>query len=254
MSEMDKNLLYGSALVSVLSIVHGQIMVLSAQKNGFLGLKAKLLMLVYQPVAALPRGYIFFASLRSAATYSYIGYVPMIVTAVVILLHICLSCTIQVRFFQEDRNIFIQALNSVLAPSLGMDWDKLFRKHNYTLPVKKCWKKTQITLLLSNLLSFCGNLAIGISLMVTRSFTIGFDLQLAFGTAAVSPAILIGLAYFYFKTCHPWARILKAELSSSQEMTNTRESQGSNGEMEEDAPLQGQSEPGVSLEVGGRLL
>ena len=216
MTKMDSFFVQLSACVSALSIVNGQIMVLSTCKKGQLGFKAKILMMPYLAAAGLPRGYLFFACLRCATTYDY---APLFVTAGTVILHVILSYVIQIKLFHVEEKGLIHALWSVLAPPLFLDWDWLFRKQEYAMSVRQCWMQTKRVFLLHNLVSFMGNMAIAISIVATKGPMMVTDntFLLIFIPTTVSPAILIGLGYIYFTQCHPWARILKVELAKVQE-------------------------------------
>ena len=90
------------------------------------------------------------------------------------------------------------------------------------MTISDCWKRSKYVLLLHNLITLLGNIVL-LHAFVPMFFQTNPDLTaLSYATiigidvAIVSQILLLGLSFLYFKTCHPWARLLKAELSMTE--------------------------------------
>ena len=74
--------------------------------------------------------------------------------------------------------------------------------------VNDCWKKTKLILLTHNLLTFMGNMA-----MASAALAVIDPSQLAIViiSSITLQIVQLGLGFFYYKKCHPWARLLSTE-------------------------------------------
>merc|ERR1712012_1111426 len=98
------------------------------------------------------RAGMIFASL--IATYQNDGlYVTFIITAFTVpVLHIIVSCLLQVWLLRGGISNLKEALWSFISPPLYLDWEYLHRKENYDMPVPECWRRTRKSFLLHNFL------------------------------------------------------------------------------------------------------
>ena len=122
------------------------------------------------------------------------------------LLHTSLSILTQTKIFKARQNRFVEALWTLLAPPLTMDWDRLHREHK--LPFDECWARSKNVILLHNLLTFLGNMAIGAALLICHDFDLA-EILLIIIPIALDPFLLLGMGYLYFKSVHPWRMLLK---------------------------------------------
>ena len=220
----DVKFVYASAAVSLFSIVHGQINLISSQKAGFLGVWAKLLLVIYVLAALIPRGILMFFtlifgfSLESAPESDSLSYLKVLVigtTGMVMFLHISVSHVLQTTLCREKGNTLTQALWTLIVPPLFLDWERLNRQENGTLAIPKCWKRTKYVILSHNLLTFCGNMIMSIPLLLSQDFNQHFSdfIPITMSLVIISPIILTSLSLLYFKRCHPWAMLLNADLA-----------------------------------------
>ena len=229
LTDTDRYFFILSTCLSVASLVRGQLTVFATREGSHLGMTATFLMLFYLAIAALSRGYLMFSgllmalketfdcSLNGCPATDYISLVPLVTTLLVLSIHTGLSFAVQTRFFEARKNRFIGALLSLLAPPLDMDWDRMFREKKCDGSVGKCWERSKVVVILYNLLTFGGNLAMGIALLICGHLENDFDLaQVAvlLVPTIISPFLLLGLAYIYYVKFHLWSCILKSELSS----------------------------------------
>ena len=231
LKEEDMKFVFVSAGISMLSIVHGQIKLISTRKNGHLGIYAQILLVFYLVVAIAPRGYLLFCSLRFGFSLSNapdnVNFIfvnlPIIMTAVVVLLlHIGVSHAIQTEYFKQTRKTVVQGLWTFLAPPLFLDWDTLYEQEDYKVSIKTCWRRSMIVVVLHNILTFCGNVAICVSLLMKKDFeSEGESIYSLIVPMTVSPVLLISLSILYFKRFHPWARVLRGELSGESAVEET---------------------------------
>ena len=214
-----------STIISMFSMVRGQINLISSQKNGQLGLLATCLVAVYMVVAIFTRAIIIFISV--IATYNLPrekfhnhGHLLFIFTTVAVaLLHIIFSFLIQKKLVYGTKSNLKQALWSFLSPPLFLDWEYLHRKENYEIPIPVCWRRTRSSFLYHNLLTFVGNLAFGIPIYLSEDLW-GTLLSITIVISAiVFQVILLGLGLLYFKKFHPWSRILNVELARAEQIS-----------------------------------
>ena len=222
LTEGNKLYLYFSLTWSLCSIVLGQINLISARKNGQLGIKSKIFLAFYLIVAIVPRMYAFTALLNGRE-----AYLAFSVLALVFLLHTGLSYVIQEKIFLQDHNKFMQALWSFLTPPLFFDWDTLYRQEvekGRKMSIPECWNRSYFVILGHNILTLIGNIALGHRIIkpLTSHFSFlkfsgspGIDAIIKLAIMVLSQIALFALSFIYFKQCHPWARILKVELSNA---------------------------------------
>ena len=199
-----------SLTFSFMSIVRGQVSLISARKKGHLDSEAKLLLSVYQIFAILPRTYaivLLLNGMNTAVSFPILGLVA--------LLHILLSCATQKILFKEEKNLFWQALWTFLTPPLFLDWDTLYRQQGYKMSVQECWSRTKYCIIIHNTLTLLGNVTLDrvVGLGWTQIVSSEIDTVLKFVILICIHIILIGLSFLYFKRLHPWARLLNAELT-----------------------------------------
>ena len=219
-----------SSYFSVASLICGQLMVVNTRKNCQLGLKAILLLLAYLIVAVVPRGYLIFSALLMAlketfecsvnhcSISDYVSFLPLIIILLVMSVHTGLSFAIQTRFFKAKNIRFVEALWTLLAPPINMDWDLMVREPNCELSISECWGRSKMVVFLHNLLTFGGNIVIGVAIVICSQLTDSFDpteIAVFLVPAVISPFILLGLSYIYFVKCHLWSDLLKGELSET---------------------------------------
>ena len=227
LTDTDRDFFIISSCLSVASLVGGQLLVVTTRENSHLGIKAMLLLIVYLIIAVVPRGYLlysgllmalketFHCSLEHCPFSNYISLVPLITILLVMLVHTGLSFAVQTRFFTAKKNRFVESLWTLLAPPLNMDWDKMFREPGCNMSISDCWANSKMVVLLHNLLTFGGNIAIGVALLICSHLKEDFDLTqipALLVPAVVSPFFLLGLGYIYFVKCHLWSSLLNEEL------------------------------------------
>ena len=205
--------------LSVLSIVRGQVSLISARKKGHLDNEAKFLLVVYQIFAILPRLY--------AITLLLIGMdrvVSLSIFGLVALLHILLSCATQKILLKEERNLFWQSMWTFLAPPLFLDWDTLYRQQEYKMSIQECWSRTKYCIVIHNTLTLLGNIALDreVGLRFTQIVSPEIDTVIKFVTLICIHVILIWLSFLYFKRLHPWARLLNSELAQQPDIFQIR--------------------------------
>ena len=67
----------------------------------------------------------------------------------------------------------------------------------------------------------------------------------------ISQILLLGLGFLYFKTCHPWSRLLKAELSMRGAAEATEQQSDSRNP---ESDLQTEMEGILALEIENKIL
>ena len=239
-SSLPLTFIFLSALLSVVSIANGQVGLIKARKNKHLGLKDIIVLIFYFGFAIIPRVYLVYSALsffsplfedegKLGYTIAVIG--PTIVTCAVCFGHVAVSFAVQTRYLKAIEKRLTQALWTLLAPPLFLDWDTLSIQLRHKIPIGECWHKTQHVYNIHNALTFIGNGLIGMSLFLAQHFNqSNVDSFSAFLVllSILSQISLIGLSQFYFKSCHPWATLLVAELDKMFE-------QPQHGEVEEEA-------------------
>ena len=219
MTEGNRLFFFLSLTLSVLSIVRGQVSLISARKNGHLGTFAKLILAVYQIFAILPRIHamvLLFNGVSSSISLPILGLVAI--------LHILLSCAIQKILFIEEKNLFWQALWTFLTPPLFLDWDRLYRQQDYRISIKECWSRTKYCIFIHHTLTLLGNIAmdrIG-GFGWTQLLSTEIDNVIKLVILVCCPVISIGLSFIYFKRRHPWAKLLNAELTNCMKVTQRK--------------------------------
>ena len=178
---------------------------------------------------------------------------------VVALLQVYLSYIIQSKYFQSTcssgsnfrsgtrRTRLLLAIWSLLAPPLFMDWDHLYRQGEYSTTITECWQRSKKVLFLHHLITLLGNVVLVLAfipfMLQTNSnataAAFATTLGTGMGVAVVGQALNIGLGFIYFKTCHPWARLLKAELSKKKKSTDVAK----NTDPKFNRPIRSKSEP-----------
>ena len=224
-----------SAVISLVSMVRGQINLINSQKNGQLGFLATLLLGLYMFLAVFTRALVIFFAI--VATYqitdkiSYAHLIFLFTTLTVALLHILFSFLIQRRLLNGSRSNLKQALWSFLTTPVTLDWDSFYWQENEEVSIPECWRRSRNSYLWHNLLTLVGNLVLGIPLYIwiyleSKESWFGYwELSFIFTLttviwAIVSQAIILGLGFIYFKYKHPWSRILKAELKKASNPDN----------------------------------
>ena len=163
LTDTESSFFYVSSFFSGASLVSGQVILLSTRKNGQMGLKATLLLLVYISAAVVPRGYLVYSSMLTAlkATFEcsfdgcfecrdldcsakewsvsdYVSFVPILTTLSVLLLQTGLSLVTQTRVLAAGKNRLVEALGTLLAPPIDMDWDRVAIQSSSENRSKKC--------------------------------------------------------------------------------------------------------------------
>jgi len=197
---------------SLFSIVRGQINLISARKNGQLGLLAKLFLTAYLVIAIVPRIFVFTALISGQKALESLTALTLVA-----IIHIGISYAIQRITFREDQFRFRQALWTILTPPLFLDWDTLYRQQMGKISIPECWKQTKHVILGHNLLNLLENIALGhlvsSSLLPVKSVSFEIDTIIKLAVMLLSQIALVALSFNYFKTRHPWARILNSKLS-----------------------------------------
>ena len=211
-----------SSIISIMSMVRGQINLISSQENGQLGFLAKVLIAIYVTLALATRATIIcfsiFATYQLKSKISFIHTAFILVIIAVTLFHILFSYLIQKRFLKETKSKLKQALWSFLSPPLYLDWEYIYRAGDCKMPIPECWQRTISCFVCHNVLTLVGNLAFGIPFHIFGSLRLGTIHFSSYSTATVivvaivSQYLLLVLGFFYFSSIHPWARILKTEL------------------------------------------
>ena len=238
LTDTESSFMYVGSFFSAASLVSGQVILVSTRKNGQLGIMAMLLLLVYTSISVVTRGYLIYSSILAAlkttfecsfdgcfecrdlacsvkdwSVSGYVPFVPIITALIVLLLHVGLSFALQMRVFTVRKNCFVEALWSLLAPPLNMDWDTLFTEPSCRLSINECWDKSKRVILMHNLITFAGNLAIVAALLFSEGTFDPTQTSFLLVPTVVSPFMLISLGYLYFVKYHPWARLLNSHLS-----------------------------------------
>ena len=181
-----------SSVVSLFSMVRGQVGLISAKKNGHLGILAKCVLTLYMAISILVRAGIILMSISASinfirATYfaelwgktltdvtmvfkdtSHLLFV-LIIYALTIF-HLIISNLIQRRFLKGTRNNLQHALWSLLSPPLFLDWDSHhIMQEDDEGHIPECWRRTKNCFLFHNFLALGGNLALGIPMYIFRS-------------------------------------------------------------------------------------
>ena len=209
-----------SLLVSVLSIIRGQVNLISARKNGHLGKTATFLVVLYILVAVVPRG-LMFMSLLGVILHAADLHVKCAAVAVfltICFLHILASFWLQTVILKAKKNRFRQSVWTLLLPLLFLDWDSLYFtliQEGYSMSIQECWRRNKYIIFSHNFLTLLGNIALDrdiTGLFVKDLVSPEISTTIKFGLLALSPIILIGLSFLYYRYVHAWARVLNAEL------------------------------------------
>ena len=240
-TEGKKLFLYLSLSISVLSIVLGQINLISARKNGQLGIIASLLVLIYILIAIASRGLILLAVLHVVVTVEdHSKYVTLLIFAVILCLHLSISALIQTKVFRVKKKRLRQSLWTILAPPLFLDWDELYRREEGKISVDECWDRTEVVFMLHNFLTCFGNVVLLITCLLSGKTSPLYPSLIEFfnlssltspmleiflviyciASACAFQAIQIWITFLYYKKFHPWARVLfPPDMSSISEST-----------------------------------
>ena len=241
LSDSDFVFSVASSVISMFSMVRGQMNLISRQKNGQLGIFEMLLVGTYLTVGILTRAGIVLASIVATYHIKNLGFAHIlfiVVTLTVALLHIILSFLVQKWLLNGKMSGLKQSLWSFLSPPLYLDWEHLYRKYrrdDIEMPIPKCLKHTMKCFYLHNILTLVGNIALGIPVFICAYYEMPFQAvndnnadglryvkMLSFITtlctlilAVLSQVVQIGLGYLYLNSAHPWARILNVELAKT---------------------------------------
>lgn len=178
-----------SSVVSLFSVIRGQVALMSTQKNGQLGILAKCALIPCMATAILIRVGIIFLSIIATfnfirATHWYGGDIHTGLTSTfretshllliqvllaILILHILSSYMIQKRLLKGTKSNLKQALWSFLSPPLFLDWDFLHVQEEYVMPIPECWRRTRNCFFFHNLLTLLGNIALGIPFFILRT-------------------------------------------------------------------------------------
>ena len=241
LSDSDFVFSVASSVISMLSMVRGQMNLISRQKNGQLGIFEMFLIGTYLTVGILTRAGIVLASIVATYHIKNLGLAHIlfiVVTLTVALLHIIFSFLVQKWLLNGKMSSLKQSLWSFLSPPLYLDWEHLYRKYrrdDIEMPIPKCLKHTMKCFYLHNILTLVGNIALGIPVFICAYYEMPFQAvndnyadglryvkMLSFITtlctlilAVLSQVVQIGLGYLYLNSAHPWARILNVELAKT---------------------------------------
>merc|ERR1711978_776305 len=143
---------------------------LASLKNEQVGLKAHGFMFAYLCIAILPRGHLLYWSLRVVilGDSEIMSFIPLAVSLLAMVFHTALSVVIQRNFFKARKKKVVEALSTLLAPPLTMDWDRLHREQK--LPFNECFAVTKRVVLLHNIMTFFGNMVMGVALLTCYDF------------------------------------------------------------------------------------
>ena len=87
------------------------------------------------------------------------------------------------------------------------------------MSILDCWRRSKYVLFLHNLITLLGNIVLlhAFAPMLVKTnpniTALSYATIIGIDVAIFSQILLLGIGFLYFKTCHPWARLLKAELS-----------------------------------------
>ena len=158
------------------------------------------------------------------------NFLPFIVLSMVAILHILFSALIQTKVLKSKEKRFRQALWTLLMPPLFLDWDDLYRENEGRMGVRECWVRTKRSIMAHNIITFLGNVAILASVLynvehstqkLPNHWPLTPWLPVSIFASFLIQIIQIGLGNLYFKSCHPWSRLLKGELALAKS-DNTR--------------------------------
>ena len=125
------------------------------------------------------------------------------------------------------------------------------------MSILDCWRRSKYVFFLHNLITLLGNIVL-LHAFIPMTIVTNPDLKnLAYSSiigmdiVIISQILLLGLGFLYFKTCHPWSRLLKAELSMRGAAEAT-EQQSDSRNLESD--LQTEMEGILALEIENKIL
>ena len=230
--ERDDTLIFisFSVLVSALSIVRGQVNLISAQLNGQLSLKAKFTLGSYISLAVLCKSCQFVLchglhfTPATGGIMFFSGLSAFVLTSVMSF-QIASVYFLQIKLLGAKRpkrgQRFQRACWSLLAPPLFLSWEDLYQQENGRKSIPECWWTTKW-----NFLANSAHPALGWVVLACVSLVRGSVLQddCLMPTAALLALLLLAtfgaftstaLGFLYFKKYHPWAGLLRAELLKS---------------------------------------
>ena len=228
-----------------------QIYLVDASKNASVGITGKAILALYFTICSLSR-FLTFASLYQDYIFINEFFPDSASKRIAILfsstilpfcLHFVGSGFLQKWIFGDWLRIDIQqrllyALWSFICPPLFLDWELIHRSSGYTMPIRKCFRRSVVFFACHNILIFVETMLYSIPIFVFKNdidsnptkwsgyyvWIVGVQIKLLIANVIVIPPILGGLAYFYFVVKgHPWARILKRELTQGNEDIKPRE-------------------------------
>ena len=144
--------------------------------------------------------------------------------------------------------MLLQAVWSLLAPPLFLDWDQLYRQEGFSLSILDCWRKSKYVFFLHNVITLLGNIVLlhAFVPMFVKTNTdltpLSYATMIGLDVTMVSQILLLGLGFLYFRTCHPWSRLLNAELAkraqpgASEQVSRTCNSEPDIPELSESEP------------------
>ena len=252
LSKSEINFAIFSCVVSLFSMIRGQVALISTEKKGQIGILSKCLLFPYMTISIVIRAGILLLSTIATYNFDYSiyyanhfsdGYMPTVITKtfaetshllyvlvliIVLLLHIVLSFLIQKKLLMATKSNLKQALWSFLSPPLFLDWDFIYIQEGLRIPIPECWRRSKNSLLHHNILTLFGNIALGIPFLIFRTephikkahvylawskWHHDWVLISVLSIVIVSQLILIALGFLYLRKFHPWARILNEELA-----------------------------------------
>ena len=125
------------------------------------------------------------------------------------------------------------------------------------MSILDCWRRCKYVFFLHNLITLLGNIVL-LHAFIPMTIVTNPDLKnLAYSSiigmdiVIISQILLLGLGFLYFKTCHPWSRLLKAELSmrGAAEATE-QQSDSRNPESDRQTEMEGI----LALEIENKIL
>ena len=171
-----------SVAISALSAIRGQVSLVEGFKNGAIGITGKAILAAYFTIGSLSR-FLTFASLYQDYIFienffpdSPSKRVAILLSSTVLpfWLHFLGSVSLQSFLFGDCLKIempqkLLYALWSFICPPLFFDWELIHRGSGYTMPIRKCFKRSMAFFACHNILIFVETMLFSIPIFVFKN-------------------------------------------------------------------------------------
>ena len=210
----NKKLIILSATISLISLLRGQVNLVSTLKRA--SPMAMIILCVYFALGTATRVVAVMIFMMPMLH----GAVETVETAVanysflvgLVAVHLLLSFLLLTWFYggaQSKRRRFLQSSWTLICPPLFIDWETIHRLKRYEMPIEECWKRSRNQFLSHNLLMVTENMVVCLASVLVRDWkweNLRFICMILFPLIQLS---MIALAYLYFTQGHLWSRILR---------------------------------------------